>query len=359
MQLRIPGPTPCPPEVLNATARQMIDHRGKEFGEIIVRVTENLKTLFKTKNDVLILTGSGTGGMESAIINMLSPGDRVLSVSIGVFGERFADMAQIYGAHVTRLNFEYGKAADIDEIRKALKADKDIKAVLVTHNETSTGVTNDIAAISSAVREYDKLLLVDSISGLGSLPLPVDELELDVVVSASQKGWMVPPGLAFVSVSEKAWKAHTVAKMPRFYWDYTRAKKMLAEAQTPWTPAVSIFFGLDIALKEMVNEGVDKIVQRHIKIGDFTRKGLKARGLTLFADERYASNVVTAIRADEKTSIAKLRQILRDDYNVSIAGGQGVMKGIVYRIGHLGWVEESDIQEVLNALDKALPAARQ
>ncbi len=359
MQLRIPGPTPCPPEVLKVVGRQMIDHRGKEFGEIITRITANLKALFQTKNDVFILSGSGTGGLESAVVNMLSPGDKVLSVAIGVFGERFAEIARTYGANVIPLNFEYGKAADPDEIRKALKADPEIKAVLVTHNETSTGVTNDMVAISKAVKEFDKLILVDSISGLGSLDLPVDKLGLDVVIAGSQKGWMVPPGLAFVSVSENAWKAHAAAKLPRFYWDYSRAKKSLADAQTPWTPVVSVFFGLDVATKAMMDEGLAGIVQRHVKIADFTRKEVKARGLTLFADEKHASNVVTAIKADEKLSVSKLRQVLRDEYQVVIAGGQGKLKGKVFRIGHLGWVSEQDIKEVLQALDKALPKARE
>lgn len=359
MQLRIPGPTPCPPEVLKALGKQMIDHRGKEFGEIITRITANLKTLFQTKNDLFILSSSGSGGMESAVVNMLSPSDKVLSVAIGVFGERFAEIARTYGANVIPLNFEYGKAADPDEIRKALHADPAIKAVLVTHNETSTGVTNDMAAISKVIREFDKLILVDSISGLGSLDLPVDTLGLDVVIAGSQKGWMVPPGLSFASVSEKAWKAHAVAKIPRFYFDYTKAKKYLADAQTPWTPAISVYFGLDVSTKAMVAEGVASIAQRHAKVAEFTRKELKERGLTIFADEKYASNVVTSVKADEKLSVPKLRQILRDEHKVIIAGGQGKLKGKIFRIGHMGWVSEEDMKEVLQALDKALPKARE
>ncbi|MFC2045879.1 pyridoxal-phosphate-dependent aminotransferase family protein, partial [Chloroflexota bacterium] len=221
--LRIPGPTPCPPEILQAMTKQMINHRGDEMAQIINDITAKLKQVFQTENDILILTGSGTGGLEAAVVNTLSPGDKVLSVSIGVFGERFATIARTFGAEVTPLQFEWGKAADPNAIRSALQADPEIKAVLVTHNETSTGVTNDLASISAVVKEFDKLLLVDAISSLGSINLPVDEWQCDVTVTGSQKGWMVPPGLAMVSVSQNAWQAHAAAKMPRFYWDFTQA----------------------------------------------------------------------------------------------------------------------------------------
>ena len=225
--LRIPGPTPCPADVLRAMSRQMINHRGKEFGQILNDVTAKLKELFQTKSDVLLLTGSGTGGLEAVIVNTLSPGDRVLSVSVGVFGERFASIAQQFGAEVIPLRFEFGRAVDVDDVRRALQADSEIKAVLVTHNETSTGVTNDLASISSVVNGFDKLLLVDAISSLGSIDLPVDDWHCDVAVTGSQKGWMVPPGLAMVSVSPKAWQAYAQAKMPRFYWDFGKAKSYL------------------------------------------------------------------------------------------------------------------------------------
>lgn len=357
MQLRIPGPTPCPPEVLKAVGKQMIDHRGKEFKELLLRVTANLKTIFQTKNDLLILTCSGTGGLEAAVVNTFSPGDKVLAVAIGVFGERFAEIARTYGADVIPLNFEYGTAADPDVVRKALQDNKNIKGVLLTHNETSTGTTNDVAALCEVIREFDKLILIDSISGMGSLNLPVDELGCDVVVAGSQKGWMVPPGLAMVSVSEKAWKANAAAKIPRFYMDFGRAKKFLADGETPWTPAVSTFFGFDIALNMMLKEGMDNIYARHAKIGEFTRKEIRVRGLQVLPDDKHASNVVTAVLAGDKIQVPKLRQILRDEYKVVIAGGQGKLKGKIFRIGHLGYVYENDIKEVLKALDKAIPRA--
>src|SRR4030043_149900 len=234
-QLRVPGPTPCPPEVLKSLAWQMVNHRGPEFHQMITDVTENLKKVFQTKNDVLLLTGPGTGGLEAAVANMFSPGDKILSVSIGVFGDRFANIAKTFGADVVSLKVEWGKAADPDDIKKAIKDNPGIKTVLVTHNETSTGVTNDIKAISKVVKDAGKLLIVDAISSLGSINLPVDELDIDIAITASQKGWMVPPGMAMVSVGPGAWQAHAAARMPRFYWDFTRAKKILDEKkENPW-----------------------------------------------------------------------------------------------------------------------------
>ncbi len=355
--LRIPGPTPLPDKVLQAMTKQMIGHRGPEFEQIHRGVIDKLKQLFQTKNDVFLLTSSGTGGMEAAIVNMLSPGDKVLSVSIGAFGERFATIAEQFGAEVIPLRFEWGKAADADAIRQALKADPEIKAVLVTHNETSTGVTNDLASLSSAIKEFDKLILVDAISSLGSINVQVDEWHLDVVVTGSQKGWMVPPGMAMVSISEEAWKAHSKAKMPRFYWDFTRAKSYLEKGQTPWTPTVSIVFALSTALEMMVKEGLPNIVARHARVAKVARDGMKSLGLSLFADEKYASNTVTAVAASDGLDIGKMRQILVDEHEVVIAGGQQKLKGKIFRIGHLGWVNEDDVKAVISALREALPKA--
>jgi len=357
MQLRIPGPTPCPPEVLEAIGRQMINHRGKEFAEIIHSVTAKLKELFQTKNDVFLLTGSGTGGMEAAIVNTLSPGDKVLCASNGVFGDRFADIAECYGAEVSRLSFEFGKAVDPEAVRQSLKADAGINAVLVTHNETSTAVTNDLKSISAIAREFDKLILVDAISGLGSIDLPVDAWQCDVVVTGSQKGWMVPPGLAMVSVSEKAWQAHAKANMPRFYWDFAKAKSYLEKGQTPWTPSVSVFFGFAVALDMMLAEGLPNVFARHARVADLARSGVKSLGLSLFPDEKYASNTITAVKASETLDVAKLLQILRDEHDVVLAGGQASLAGKIFRIGHLGWVTENDIKEVLETLAEVLPQA--
>jgi aspartate aminotransferase-like enzyme len=355
--LRVPGPTPVPDKVLQAMSRPMVNHRGPEFAQALNDVTAKLKQLFQTQNDVFVLTGSGTGGLEAVIVNTLSPGDKVLSVSIGVFGERFSTIAEQFGAEVIPLRSEWGKAADPDAIRQALKAEPRIKAVLVTHNETSTGVANDLASVSSAVKEFDKLLLVDAISSLGSIDLPVDDWHCDVVVTGSQKGWMVPPGLVMVSISQKGWQAHSTAKMPRFYWDFTKAKSYLEKGQTPWTPALSIVFALSVSLEMMVEEGLPNIVARHARIGKTVRDGVKSLGLSLFADEKYASNTVTAVAASGGLDIKKMRKIMNEERQIVLAGGQQTLDGKIFRIGHLGWVTENDIKAVLSALKVVLPQA--
>ncbi|HKZ50403.1 MAG TPA: alanine--glyoxylate aminotransferase family protein [Dehalococcoidia bacterium] len=366
MNLRIPGPTPCPPEVLEAVGRPMIGHRGRLFAALIKQVSQRLQEFFQTQQDVLILTASGTGGMEAAVVNTLSPGDKVLVVSIGEFGQRFAAIAQTYGAVVTRLDYEPGQAADPDDVRQALRNDSDIVAVLVTHNETSTGVTNPLQKIAEAVREFDKLLLVDGVSSVGSIPVEMDAWGLDVLVTGSQKGWMVPPGLAFVSMSERAWQAQQRARMPRFYLDLARHRDSLAKGQTPWTPALSILFGLEVALERMVEEGREAVFARHARLGQMVRDGVRALGLELLADERVASNTVTAVKMPAGIEAKALTRLLEDEFGVVLAGGQGNLAGKIFRIGHLGWVTEEDIQETLTALEGglqrlgyALPAYRQ
>ncbi len=355
--LRIPGPTPCPDEVLQAMTRQMINHRGPEFGQILNDITANLKQFFQTKGDVFLLTGSGTGGLEAAIVNTLSPGDKVLSVTIGVFGERFGTIAQRFGVEVVPLRSDWGKAADADAVRRALQATPEIKAVLVTHNETSTGVTNDLAAISSVVKEFDKLLLVDAISSLGSINLPVDDWHCDVTVTGSQKGWMVPPGMAMVSMSPEAWEAHSKAKMPRFYWDFSQAKSYLEKGQNPWTPAVSVVFALHVSLQMMLKEGLSNIIARHARVAKVTRDGVKSLGLSLFAEESCASNTVTAVSATDGLDTKRLLKIMREEHQIVLAGGQQSLDGKIFRIGHLGWVTEADIEPVISALKVALPKA--
>ena len=357
MQLRIPGPTPIPASILNQMSKQMINHRGKEFGELINEVTVKLKELFQTREDVFLLSSSGTGGMEAAIVNTLSPGDKVLSVCNGVFGERFADIAEQFGADVRRLRFEWGFADDPQAIRQVLDADPGIKAVMVTHNETSTGVTNDLASISAVVKEYDKLLLVDAISGLGSLDLPVDAWQCDVTVTASQKGWMAPPGLAMVSVSQRAWQAHAQAKMPRHYWDFAKAKSFLEKGQTPWTPSITTIYALASSLELMVEEGLPNIIARHARVAKTAREGVKSLGLSLFPEEAHASNTVTAVRAANGLDVNGLLQILREEHSVVLAGGQQRLAGKIFRIGHLGWVSEDDIEAVMEVLEAALPRA--
>ncbi len=355
MNLRIPGPTPCPEDVLEAMGRQMINHRGPEFRDISTRITENLKRVFQTEHDVLILTTAGTGGMEAAVVNTISPGDVVLSVSIGVFGDRFAQLAEVYGASVVKLTATWGEAIDPEAIRDALKENPSVKVVLVTHNETSTGVTNDLAAISKVVKEFDKLLVVDAVSSLSSLPFCADEWGCDVVVSGSQKGWMVPPGLAFVSVSPRGWEAFSEAKTPRFYFDFGRAKSYYERGQTPWTPAVSIYFALDVALDKMMAEGLDNIYERHARLAQKTRDGVKGLGMSLFADEAHASNTVTAVNVPDGVEARALVQQMQSDHDIVLAGGQQSLDGKIVRVGHLGYVSDEDISQVIEALETVLP----
>jgi len=354
-QLRIPGPTPCPPEVLEAMGWPMVNHRGPEFKKMLYEVTDKLKLVYQTKKDLYILTGSGTGGLEAAVVNMLSPGDKVLSVSIGVFGDRWANIAKTFGADVIPLNFDWGKAADPDAINEAIKANPDIKAVMVTHNETSTGVTNDLEAISKVVKDAGKLLLVDAISSMSSIDLPVDKWQCDVVISGSQKGWMVPPGLAMASVSPEAWQAFEAARMPRFYWDFGKAKSYYEKGENPWTPAVSVVFALSVSLDMILKEGLQGVFQRHARIGQMTRDGIKALGLSMFADEKYASNTVSSIAIPDGVDGKKLRQLMQSEHGIVLAGGQQRLDGKIFRIGHLGMVSEKEIEDLLKALKDILP----
>ena len=356
--LRLPGPTPVPDDVFKAMTKQMIDHRGVEFAELMVRLTGNLQRAFETTNDLFVLTSSGTGAMEAAITNTLSPGERVLAVTVGNFGDRFSKIASTHGADVNQLKFPEGQAADPEAIRQALKDDPAITAVLVTHNETSTGITNDLETIAGIVKgEFDKLILVDAISSLGSIRLDVDGWDLDVVCAGSQKGWMCPPGLAMISVSERAWKAAESSTMPSFYFNLADAKKSLKIGQTPWTPAVSLLFGLDFAVQKMLASGdMQAVYDFHREIAGYTRKGLSDMGLELVAkEERFASNTVTAAFVPEGITDEALLSMLRDEYDIIAAEGRGLLAGRVFRIGHMGYVTKEDIDGVFDALREALP----
>jgi len=335
----------------------MVDHRGPEMAALILRTAPRLKSAFQTKNDVLIVTTSGTGGLESAVVNTLSPGDHVLSVSIGNFGERLAQIATAFGAVVTKLPFENGRAADPERVADALRADPALKAVLITHNETSTGVTNPLEALAAAVRPSGALVIVDAVSSLSSIPVKVDAWGLDVVVSGSQKGWMLPPGLAFVALSERAWEASKTATMPRFYFDLAKTRDAQAKGQTPWTPALSIYFALDVALDMLEAEGWEQVYARHQVCADLTRAGVKRLGLELLADQRFASNTVTAVKAPQGMDVSLLRKTLREQHGVVVGGGQAELTGKIFRIGHLGLVQEDDIKATLDALEAALPVA--
>ena len=355
MNLRIPGPTPVPREVAEAGARVMINHRGPEFADLIGRTTEGVQRVYGTTNDVLTLSASGTGGMEAAVANHVSPGDRVLVVTIGVFGKRFVDIVGAYGGVPQVIEHDYGTVADPNQVEKALASDPAIRAVLITHNETSTGTTNVVLSqVAEVVRRYDRLLIVDAISSLSSIPVDVDGWGLDVVVSGSQKGWMVGPGLAFVSVSERAWQEQERCTTPRFYFDLRRARKSLESGQTPWTPAIPLLFQLDQALEMMFAEGLDSIYERHRRLARMTRDGVRALGLDLLAEEGVESDTVTAIRVPDGVEVSDLLRIAREQYGTIFAGGQGPLNGKIFRFGHLGYVTEEDVRAGLDALEGTL-----
>jgi len=337
-------------------SKQMINHRGPEFAEMQKRIMERLKTFFRTENEVYVLTTSGTGAMEAAVVNVLSPGDRVLCVSIGEFGERFADICRVYGVDVTKVDFEPGTPADPQAVADALARDPGLAAVLVTHNETSTGVTNDVGAIGKAIRAVrpDVLYIVDAISSLGCLPFATDAWTVDVAVTASQKGFMIPPGLAFISLSERAWEAYGRSKMPKYYFDVGKAKSFAQRGQTPWTPAVSLFFALDLALDMMMKEGLEAITSRHAAVGEYTRAEVKALGLRLLCEGPNASNTVTSVVVPEGIDAAALLSLLNKEYETVLAGGQGKLAGKIVRIGHLGLVDKADIKLAVVALGDAL-----
>jgi aspartate aminotransferase-like enzyme len=351
--LLTPGPTPLPPQVCQALARPIIHHRTPQFQAVLKEATEGLKYVFQTVNDVFILTSSGTGVMEAAVANLLSSGDTALTIQGGKFGERWTELCQAYGVNTEVIDVEWGKAAEPGEIQKRLKANPKIKAVFTTLCETSTGVTNDIEAIGKVIKDTEAVLVVDAISGLGAIPLPTDAWFCDIVVSGSQKGLMLPPGLGFISVSPKAGKLIEAAKSPKYYFDLKKAKKALDKVDTPFTPAISLIVALNESLKMLKEDGLENVFTRHRKMADATRAAVKAMGLELFAPTA-ASDVVTAVKVPQGIDGEKLVKTMRDTYNVTIAGGQDELKGKVFRIAHMGYIEEFDIIVAISCLEKVL-----
>jgi len=351
--LLTPGPTPLPPEVSLSMAKPIIHHRTPQFQAILKEATDGLRYVFQTTNDVFILTSSGTGAMEASVVNLLSSQDTVITVQGGKFGERWTEICKSYGINTEIIDVEWGKAVDPNEIARRLKSNPKVKAVFTTLCETSTGVTNDIEAIGRVVKDTEAVLVVDAISGLGAIDLKTDEWSCDVVVSGSQKGLMLPPGLAFISVSNKAWKKVSEASCPKYYFDLNKAKKALEKTDTPFTPGISLVIALNEALKIIRQDGLEKIFLRHKKMAEATRAAIKAMGLRLFAPTA-ASDVVTAVCVPEGIDGEKLVKTMRDTYGVTIAGGQSELKGKVFRIAHMGFIEESDIILCIACLEKVL-----
>ena len=353
-QLRIPGPTPLPERVVRSMNRPMIDHRGPEFAAILAEITAGAKRVFKTKNDLLLLTSSGTGGLESAVANLVSPGDEVVAALCGNFGERFAALAAAYGASVVRLEFEWGQPVDPDDLKVVLQRHPKAQVVLLTHNETSTGLTNPLRELAQTARSAERVVVVDGVSSISSIDIETDSWGVDVAVSGSQKGWMAPPGIALVSVSERAWAQQAKARSPRFYFDWKEAKSWAEKGMTPFTPAVPVAFALQEGLRMLQEEGLNKVYERHQRLARATQAGLQALGFQLFAQDGYRSNTVTSAVPPPGLDVAALRSLLDTKYGVVIAGGQGKMTGKMVRVGHLGAVAEGDVVQVIWAMEQAL-----
>jgi len=353
-QLRIPGPTPLPERVVRSMNRPMIDHRGPGFAAILAEITAGAKRVFKTKNDLLLLTSSGTGGLESAVANLVSPGDQVVAALCGNFGERFAALAAAYGADVVRLEFEWGQAVDPDDLAQVLQRHPKAHVVLLTHNETSTGLTNPLRELARIARSAERLVVVDGVSSISSIDIETDAWGVDVAVSGSQKGWMAPPGLALVSVSERAWAQQAKARSPRFYFDWKEAKTWADKGMTPFTPAVPVAFAMQEGLRMLEEEGLSNVYERHERLARASQAGLQALGFQLFAQEGYRSNTVTSAVPPPGLDVAALRDLLNTKYGVVIAGGQGKMTGKMVRVGHLGAVAEGDVVQVIWAIEQAL-----
>lgn len=353
--LLTPGPTPLPPQVCEALAKPIIHHRTPQFQAILKEAAEGLKYVFQTKSDVFIFSSSGTGTMEAAVANLLSPGDTAITVEGGKFGERWTELCRAYGVKTEVIKVEWGKAVSAEEISSRLKAQgPKVKAVFVTLCETSTGVTTDIKAIAEAVKDTQAVLAVDAISGLGVIDLKTDEWEVDVVVSGSQKGLMLPPGLGFISVSPKAWPLIAESKSPRYYFDLRMAKKAWESTDTAFTTSVSLVVALNAALKMLKEEGLENVFSRCRKMADALRAAVRALGLKLFADGACASDAITAACVPAGIDGEKLVKTMRDSYGITIAGGQSELKGKTFRVATMGYLNEFDIVLALSCLEKVL-----
>jgi serine---pyruvate transaminase len=343
-----------PPQVLAALAEPVLHHRAPDFREVYARVLGRLKEVHRTESEVLLFTSSGTGAFESAIANLISPGDRVLAVAAGSFGERWAAMARRFGCEVEELRHAWGETPSPDDLRAKLDEIDPVSLVFLVHSETSTGVVADVRRLAEVVRDTGALSVVDAVSSLGAVPLEMDEWGLDVVVSGAQKALMTPPGLATAAVSEAAWARVAAATSPRFYFDWERTRAAQEKLDSAFTPAVSLVVALDVALGLLLEQGLDAAFERHVRLGRACRAGIKAMGLELFSPDEDRSAVVTAARMPEGFESSQLTLALREQHGVTIAGGQGELKNAIFRIGHIGWYDEFDIATALNAVELVL-----
>ncbi|MGH3077426.1 MAG: pyridoxal-phosphate-dependent aminotransferase family protein [Gaiellaceae bacterium] len=351
--LMAPGPTPVPPEVLAAGAEPVLHHRGPDFREVMRRCLGRLQQVLQTENDVLLFTASGSGAFESAVVNLLSPGERVLAVSAGEFGERWATIAASYAADVQDLRYAWGETPRAEDVRARLE-ETGAGIVFLVHSETSTGVVADVHSLARAAREAGAIVVVDAVSSLGAVPLETDSWELDVVVSGSQKALMTPPGLSLTSVSPAAWDRCARTTTPRFYFDWAKLRASLETGTTPFTPAVSLVMSLDIALGLLLEEGLEAAFARHAALGRACREGAKAMGLELFSPDEERSAVVTAILTPEGVDARELVLALRDRFGITVAGGHGDLAPRMFRIGHIGYYDVFDITTALAAVELLL-----
>lgn len=354
--LMTPGPTPVPAEVLLTQAAPMIHHRTPDFSAAFMEAIDGLKYVFQTEaSDVLVFASSGTGAMESSIANCFCPGDSVIVCRNGKFGDRMKQIAEVYGLNVIDLAYPWTQVVDPADVATALEENPGVRGVIVTQSETSSGVLNGVEKIGAIVREHpDVVLIVDSITGIGAVECKTDEWGLDVVMTGSQKGLMLPPGLAAVTVSKKAWRAYERSTLPKFYFDWKKYKKNLEKQTTPFTPAVSLILGLNEALKMIREEGIENVIARHARLAEATRRGCEALGLTLFAPPEGRGNAVTPVWVPEGVDGKAIVKIMKDKYGVTIAGGQDEYAGKIFRVGHLGYFGEFDIITTLAALEMTL-----
>jgi serine---pyruvate transaminase len=349
-----PGPTPVPPEVLEAMSRPIIHHRSSDFRTILASCLARLALVYRTEGDILLYTASGTGGMESAVSNLTRPGDRVVVVSAGYFGERWVGMAQNFGCEVDELRYAWGEAPTAEDLAQRLRELGGAKVVFVTHSETSTGVVADVQGLAAAAKEAGALIAVDAVSSLGAVPLETDAWGLDAVISGSQKALMTAPGLATVSVSTDAWTAVDAEAQSRYYFDWGRTRSAQESFDPSFTPAVSIVVGLDVALGLLIDEGLEQAFERHARLGRACRAGTKAMGLELFSPDDDRSAVVTAVNAPDGIDSNELVGMLRDRQGIVLAPGQGPLKGKVFRIGHIGYYDVFDITTALAGVELVL-----
>ena len=355
--LMTPGPTPVPPQVLAALSQPIIHHRGPDFRRIYQETLDRLAAVCRTQNEVLLFTSSGTGTFESAIANLCSPGERVVVVSAGYFGERWLQIARAYGCDVVEVRYAWGETPAAEDLAAALSEAGGATAVLLTHSETSTGVVADVQALTSTAKEAGALVVVDAVSSLGAVPLEPDSWGIDALVSGSQKALMTPPGLGLVSVSPEAWAKQERATAPRWYFDWVRTRDAQRKLDAPYTPAVSLVVALDVALGLLLDEGLGAAFERHAALGRACREGAKAMGLELFSPDEDRSAVVTALRIPEGIDSNDVVLALRDRFGIQIIGGQGELRGKIVRIGHIGYFDVFDITTALAGLELALTDA--